>query len=60
MGRKGVGFMRHLPFHIDITHVFSSDALFIQNDIRCVPNDGSQEISVFKTLQHFCTFILHG
>lgn len=53
MSRKGVEYMRHLPFHIDITHVFSSDAFFIQNDICCVPNDGSQEVSVLKTLQHF-------
>lgn len=53
MSIKWVQYMRHLPFHIDITHVFSGDAFFIQNDIRCVPNDGSQEVSVLKTLQHF-------
>lgn len=53
MGIKGVEYMTHLPFHIDVAHVFSSDAFFIQNDIRCVPNDGSQEVSVIKTLQNF-------
>lgn len=46
-------FMRHLPFNIDIAHVLSSDAGFIQNDICCVPNDGSQKVSVLKILQHF-------
>lgn len=31
-----------LPFHIDVTHVFSCDAGFIQDDFSCIPNDGSQ------------------
>lgn len=51
VGRKYFGFIRHLPFNIDITHVLSSDACFIQNDICCVPNDGSQKVSVLKILQ---------
>lgn len=35
-----------IPFNIDVTHIFSSDARFVQCDISCVPNDGSQEIPV--------------
>lgn len=35
-----------VPFDIDVTHVFSSDACFVQNDVSCVPNDAPQEIPV--------------
>lgn len=51
-GRKDVSHIRHLPFYVDIAHVFSSDTGFIQNDICGVPNDGFQEVSVLKILQH--------
>lgn len=40
--------MNSVPFNIDITHVFSSDACFIQSDISCVPDNGSQEVPVLN------------
>lgn len=48
-GRKDVSYIS-LPFYIDIAHVFSSDTGFIQNYICCVPNDGSQEVSVLENI----------
>lgn len=39
-----------IPFYVDIAHVFSSDTGFIQNYICCVPNDGSQEVSVLENI----------
>lgn len=38
----------NLPFNVDVTHVFSSDACFIQNDISRVPNDDPQEVPVLN------------
>lgn len=35
----------HVPLHIDVTHLLSSDAGFIQNDISGVPNDDTQHMS---------------
>lgn len=35
----------HVPLHIDVTHLLSSDAGFIQNDISGVPNDDTQLMS---------------
>lgn len=33
-----------LPLHIDVTHFFSCDALFIQKDIFGVPDDHTQDV----------------
>lgn len=43
----------YVPFHVDVAHVFSSDAGFIQSDISCVPDDGSQEVPVLKNIIMF-------
>lgn len=45
---KSKKFGSQLPFHVDVTHVFSSDAGFVQSDISCVPDDGSQEVPVLR------------
>lgn len=33
-----------LPLHVNVTHFFSCDALFIQKDILGVPDDHPQDI----------------
>lgn len=43
----------HIPFNVDVAHVFSSDASFIQSDITCVPNDSSQEVPVSSMQLYF-------
>lgn len=37
---RGAAVGSTVPFNIDVTHLFSSDACFIQGDISCVPNNG--------------------
>lgn len=37
-----------IPFNIDVTHVLSCDASFIQKDISGVPDNGPHIVSVWK------------
>ncbi len=33
----------YIPFYIDVTHIFASNAGFIQNYVRRVPNNDAQK-----------------
>lgn len=43
---SGQNTTEHLPFDIDITHLFTSDGCFIQDNITCVPNYDAKFIAI--------------